>query len=168
MSTHGKVKGKGPFWGIGVGPIRAFRVMDYMKKKILSVDDEDPILEILADVLGKAGYEVFTSNRSTEAFEILKQQDIDLVLLDIHMPGKNGFALYKELEGKGIPVLFVTGHPESFNGESDELSALWQNQFALGTTDVLYKPFTLDSLYDKVEGLIGPAQEEEEEVRQAE
>jgi DNA-binding response OmpR family regulator len=138
-----------------------------MKKKILAVDDEIPILEILQEVLRKGGYEVFTSSRPTEAFVILQEQEIDLVLLDIHMPGKNGFALYKELEGKNIPVLFVTGHPESFNRESDELTLLWQNQFAVGTTDVLYKPFSIDALYEKVEGLIGPAHEEEE-VEEAE
>lgn len=131
-----------------------------MKKKILAVDDETPILEILAEVLSKGGYEMHTSSQPQEAFTILKEHQIDLVLLDIHMPEKSGFALYKELEGKKIPVLFVTGHPEAFNGESDELTSLWQNQFALGTTDVLYKPFSIDALYEKVEALIGPACEE--------
>ena len=54
-----------------VGPVRAFQRVEFMKKKILAVDDETPILEILAEVLGKGGYEMYTSSQPTEAFTIL-------------------------------------------------------------------------------------------------
>src|ERR1044072_496889 len=92
---HSKVKGKG-----NLGLIRAFLSLFLMKKAILAVDDEVPILDVLRDVLSDRGYEVFTSDRPGEALNILKEKQISLVLLDIHMPGKSGFDLYKELEGR--------------------------------------------------------------------
>ena len=123
-----------------------------MKKNLLAVDDERHMLDLLKSVLESQGYRVFTCDRPTEACQILEQHKFDLVLLDIQMPEKDGFALYREFEAhQHIPVLFVTGHPEAFDGNSEELIRMWKNQFSLGRTDILYKPFNKNSLIAAIE-----------------
>lgn len=125
-------------------------------KKILAVDDENSVLEVLKDVLTDRGYDVTTTTNPDEALRKLQAEPVDLVLLDVVMPGKNGFTLCKELGShRKVPVLFVSGCPKMFAPESEEFSDIWSTQFSLGCTDVLYKPFTLDRLYEKVESLIG-------------
>lgn len=133
-------------------------------KNILAIDDEQPILDVLKDALNAKGYRVFTTNSAEELSQILKENEIHLVLLDVHMPNKDGFSIYKDIgTQRQVPVLFVTGYPKSFNGESREFTELWKNQFILGRTDILYKPFKLDLLYEKVEGLIGDSEAIENE-----
>jgi DNA-binding response OmpR family regulator len=130
-------------------------------KKILSIDDEPMILECIQQALGSQGYEVVTTSDPEEGVKWLKERtDIDLALLDIKMPKKTGFEVYREFrEIRKIPVIFVTAWPGSFTSESDELVDMWKNEFADGTTDILYKPFELDTLFEKVDALIGGAGE---------
>ena len=83
----------------------------------------------------------------------------DLILLDINMPKKNGFEIYNELmEFKKIPVLFVTAYPRSFNAEQDDVFKMWESEFSEGATDIVYKPFHMDTLFEKVESMIGTAE----------
>ncbi|MGD9873687.1 MAG: response regulator [Kiritimatiellia bacterium] len=132
-------------------------------RKILSVDDDDAILRCFQRALDGRGYKVFITTDPAEVSQILEQNELDLVMLDIHMPKKNGFEIFQELKRKyqKLPVLFVTAYPKSFSMEDQEILELWQNEFADGNTDVLYKPFKLERLFEKVEGLIGPPTEEE-------
>ena len=128
-------------------------------KTILSVDDDPWVLETLKDALAAKGYEVFTALSATEAETSLAQRKVDLILLDLGMPGKNGFTLFRELEAlQQVPVLFVSACSRSFAANSEQFVDLWTNEFLRGTTDILYKPFTLDTLYEKVESLIGDNQ----------
>ena len=125
-------------------------------KSVLVVDDEPLILEIIQEALVAGGYRVLTANGGDTAFQILQREAIDLVLLDVEMPGKNGFTLCKEIGAQyQVPMLFVTGCTRSFSGKREDFVALWNSQFTLGTTDILYKPFTLALLNEKVEALIG-------------
>jgi DNA-binding response OmpR family regulator len=125
-------------------------------KRILSVDDDPWVLETLKDALTPRGYEVITTTSPDEAERLISQEKFDLVLLDLGMPGKNGFVLYRELEAlQQVPVLFVSGCSRSFAANSEQFVTLWTNEFLNGTTDILYKPFALETLYEKVEALIG-------------
>jgi DNA-binding response OmpR family regulator len=126
-------------------------------RKILSVDDDPKILEAFQSALKQKGYEVFVTTNPTEVARIVAAHAIHLIMLDVHMPQKNGFEVFKELKKKyqHLPVLFVTAYPKSFALQSDDMVRMWQTDFADGKTDILYKPFTLDALYEKVEGLIG-------------
>jgi two-component system, OmpR family, response regulator len=134
-------------------------------KTILSVDDELMILECIRDALSLKGYHVLTAGDPREALEMLTTRtDIHLAILDIKMPGMSGFELYRAFRKQNrIPVLFLTAYPKSFNMKSDEVVSMWQDEFADGTTDIMYKPFDLDVLFEKVEGLIGPAEEDRAE-----
>ena len=126
-------------------------------KKILSIDDEPLVLKCIENALKEHGYELRVTSDPEEGLRILKEDNtINLLLLDIMMPVKNGFELYGELKNiRKIPVLFVTAYPRSFTTKSDNVVEMWKNEFADGTTDIIYKPFDLSTLLEKVEGLIG-------------
>ncbi len=127
----------------------------------MAIDDEATILLCLQKALTSQGYIVDTSDDPVEGTKTLINDDtIILALLDVKMDKKNGFEIYRELrETRKIPVLFVTAYPRSFDAESETIIKMWQEEFADGTTDIIYKPFNLESLYEKVESLIGPADE---------
>lgn len=128
-------------------------------RTILSIDDDPKVLGAFESALKTKGYDVIITTRPAELAAILETRTIDLVMLDIRMPEKNGFEIFKELKKKyeKLPVLFITAYPKSFTMHSDEMLNLWKNEFADGNTDIMYKPFTLDLLYGKVEALIGAA-----------
>lgn len=132
-------------------------------RKILSVDDDPNVLSCLESALKQKGYEVFVTTKPLEVAEILEKHKIDLVMLDIKMPEKDGFEIFKELKKKyaKLPVLFVTGYPQSFTMKSEGVISMWKNDFADGHTDIMYKPFDVDTLYEKVEGLIWTASGEQ-------
>ena len=128
-------------------------------RTILSIDDEQMILDCLRDALKIKGYRVLTTSDPHDGLRMLAERDdIDLAILDVKMPGMDGFELYRRFrENRKLPVLFLTAYPKSFNLKSDDVLEMWQTEFADGTTDIMYKPFDLSMLFDKVEGLIGPA-----------
>jgi DNA-binding response OmpR family regulator len=125
-------------------------------KRLLAVDDDPLVLETLVEALTIKRYEVLTADHADAALNLLRNQVFDLVLLDYQMPGKNGFELYRELGAiQEVPVLFVSGYAQSFSPATPGFADLWTEQFSLGRTDILYKPFSLSSLFEKVEALIG-------------
>jgi len=134
-----------------------------MKKgmKIISIDDEPSVLKCLEQVLRSHGYELLVFSDAEEGLQALREHDdVGLALLDIRMPKKNGFEIYKELRTfKNIPVLFVTAYPASFTARSDDLVQIWKREFADGTTDIIYKPFDVSTLFEKVEALVGPMED---------
>ena len=133
-------------------------------KRILSVDDELPVLRCFQRVLEGAGYEVIITTDTDEALAIMKREDLDLVMLDISMPQMNGMEVYKLLKKDKknvVPVLFVTAHPGAFSMQSSSMVETWQKEFADGNTDILYKPFDINVLIEKVESLIGPGEDAE-------
>jgi CheY-like chemotaxis protein len=130
-------------------------------RKILSVDDDPEILKAIKSATQHKGYEVLTTTDPNEVGNILSKNKVDLVMLDVQMPQKNGLDIFRELKKKPprLKILFVTAYPQSFSLDNQEMLKMWQQDFADGETDILYKPFTLDLLYQKIEGLIGPADE---------
>lgn len=78
-------------------------------KKILVVDDEESIVEILSYLLLKNGYKVFSAMDGISAVTLTFREKPDLILLDIMLPGKSGYDVYNEvMAAQRIPVLFVT------------------------------------------------------------
>lgn len=140
-------------------------VMKKKPKKIVSIDDQPAVLRCLEQALNGQGYQLVVTSNPDEGLKILKEDpDVCLALLDIRMPKKNGFDIYRELrEVRKLPVLFVTAYPGSFTTHADDVVEMWENEFADGTTDIIYKPFDLAVLFEKVEALIGKANDDEEQ-----
>ncbi len=133
-------------------------------KRILSVDDEMPILKCFQRVLGGRGYDVLITTDPDEGLALMEKEHLDLIMLDISMPKMNGMDVYRLLKKNKkdmIPVLFVTAHPGAFSMESNAMVETWQKEFADGNTDILYKPFDINVLAEKVESLIGGPEDEE-------
>ena len=121
--------------------------------KTLSIDDESDILTVYRSALSLQGYALETAFEPDEGIRLLREnEDFDLLMLNVKMPGKSGFDVYTQIrEFRDLPVLFVTAYPKSFTLESDQVTRMWQDHFADGTTDILYKPFELEQLYERVE-----------------
>ncbi len=127
-------------------------------KTILAIDDEPMMLQCLQTTLEKEGFHLLVTGNPDQGIEILKKEAVDLVLLDVKMPQKNGFELYAELrEFTEVPVLFVTAYPKALTPSSPVFKEIWEKGFTDGVTDIIYKPFSIDALLEKVTLLIGHA-----------
>ena len=112
-----------------------------MKHKILVVDDEVMISELLSDHLGDEGYEVYTANSADQALKLLPKNP-DLIILDINMPGMDGLELCRNIrEHIFCPILFVTARIT----EQDKINGL-----QYGGDDYITKPFSLKELSARV------------------
>jgi len=87
--------------------------MEEKGKKILVVDDEEAIRLLYQQELIEEGYEVFLAANALEALEIVDKEPIDLVILDIKMPGMNGIEAMQKMVGKKskIPIIINSAYP---------------------------------------------------------
>jgi len=79
---------------------------------IFVVDDEEGIRESLTDILSDEGYEVLTAGSGEEALKILRDQNPDLILLDVWLTGMDGLETLQQIKGMkpDIPVIMISGH----------------------------------------------------------
>lgn len=120
-------------------------------KKILIVDDEKEIRELIKDRLAQRQYSVITASSGNEALIIAKTSLPDLILLDIAMPQMDGYTtcenLKKDLKTRGIPVLLLTGKDLESKGVIERCSNV-------GALDYVSKMSSLKELLDKVKEVI--------------
>ncbi len=113
-----------------------------MNTDILIVDDDRDLAMVLKDMLEDYGYRVQCCASSEETYDFLKFQTPKLVILDINMPGENGFELCRELRRHStVPVIFVSAR----TSENDRIEGL-----EIGGDDYLAKPFSLRELLSRV------------------
>ena len=119
-----------------------------MSTRILVVDDEEDICEILKFNLSKEGYEVVTANSAEEALT-LDIASFDLLLLDVMMGGMSGFELTGKLKTDpktgGVPVIFITAR----DTEDDAVEGL-----DLGADDYISKPFSIREVVSRVKAVL--------------
>lgn len=115
--------------------------------KILVVDDEIGVRDLLADALGLAGYEVATSIDGLDAANRVTRERFDLIISDVNMPKLNGFELLARLRDRGdeVPVLLLTARDE----RGDVAAG-----FRAGADDYLTKPFGLEELVLRVAAIL--------------
>ena len=75
--------------------------------RILVIDDEKPVRNLLRNLLEGAGHQVIEACEGDEGLRFYRTGYPDLVITDMHMPGKDGFQVIKELHGEGLPILLV-------------------------------------------------------------
>lgn len=130
-----------------------------MKERILVVDDEKDILELIDYNLSKNGYKVKTVTSGEEALELIKDNDYDLIILDLMLPGVDGFDLCKIIKADkhkaNIPIVMVTAKAE----EADKVAGL-----EIGADHYVTKPFSPRELLAIVKATLRrkPVKEEEE------
>ena len=116
-----------------------------MSKKILIAEDEEHIAKIIKFKLEKNGYEVIHCSNGKDALASIISEKPDLVLLDVMMPGMNGFEVLKEMkahpEVERIPVIMLT----ALGQETDTVKG-----FDLGVKDYIVKPFRTAELLSRV------------------
>ena len=117
-------------------------------RKILVVDDSRTELHFLSRLLGKKGYDVRTAQNGDEAMRRLTEDTPDLILMDVVMPGQNGFQLTRSItrdpRWSRVPVIMCT----SKNQETDKVWGMRQ-----GASDYIVKPVDGDQLIAKIEAL---------------
>ncbi len=113
--------------------------------RILAVDDERPITELLRMSLSRAGYQCVCAYDGLEAANLIEKECFDLILLDIMLPGIDGFELMDYIRTTNIPVIFLTAK----NAVSDRVKGL-----KMGAEDYIVKPFDILELLARVEGVL--------------
>lgn len=125
-----------------------------MSKKILVVDDEKDIVEIISMYLEKEGYEVAGADNGFVALDKIISEKPDLVILDIMMPKLDGHSLNIKLkenpETKGIPVIVITG-----KGHLREIITARED---VTVADYLEKPFQMNELLEKMKKIFDKKQ----------
>ncbi|RME29368.1 MAG: response regulator, partial [Candidatus Zixiibacteriota bacterium] len=115
--------------------------------RILAIDDQPVILELI-DAMGKSeGFNVTTTTSAEEGLRLAREGTYDVILTDLAMPGISGLDLARQLKQAQVktPVLLVTGYGERLSEEVMGRS---------GVHDILYKPFRIEQLLDKVEAAL--------------
>ena len=114
-------------------------------QKILLVDDSKTELHVLSELLTKKGYKVRTAENGEEALKRLQEEKPDLILMDVVMPGQNGFqltrAITRDPEFANVPVITCT----SKNQETDRVWGMRQ-----GARDYVVKPVNPEELLAKI------------------
>ena len=110
---------------------------------ILVVDDEDEIVQFVQDALEDDGYTVCVASDGAQALKIARQREPDLVILDIMLPQRDGFAVCRDLrENLDIPILFLSAK----QSDADKIQG-----FSVGADDYVMKPFSIKELIARVE-----------------
>lgn len=117
--------------------------------KVLIVDDEEHIQELIKYNLESAGYNVICSGDGIEALKLVKSAKPDLVLLDVMLPGKDGYDVCKEIRKdidiSNLPIIMITAKSE----ELDKILGL-----ELGADDYITKPFSIRELLARVKAVL--------------
>ena len=120
--------------------------MEKIKYHILVVDDDDRIRELVKEYLNDSGFIVSSGNSAEEAKIKLKHFKFDLIVLDVMMPGQNGFDLTKEIKkNSNVPIILLTAKGEVEN----RIQGL-----ELGADDYLAKPFEPKELLLRIKNIV--------------
>ena len=119
------------------------------QKRILVVDDEEHILELIKFNLEKNGYEVSTRDNGQDCIDFLKENEVDLVVLDVMLPDMDGLEVCKNIRRiervEKIPIIMLTAKSE----ETDRILGL-----ELGADDYMTKPFSVRELIARIKAVL--------------
>lgn len=127
-----------------------------MSYKILVVEDDNQIQELIVEFLSSQDYDVDVANDGVEGYEKFKENKYDLVILDVMMPRLDGHALCKMIRNldKEVSIIFLT----ALGDEESEIKG-----FDLKSDDYISKPFSFNILIKRVEAVLRRKQKEEKE-----
>lgn len=116
------------------------------KKQVLVVDDDIEIKELLSEYLSQMGFDVLTAGEGKEMQRVLANNDPDLIVLDIMMPGDDGFTLCQKIRRTSqVPIIMLTANSD----EADRIVGL-----EIGADDYMAKPFSPRELLARIKALL--------------
>jgi two-component system alkaline phosphatase synthesis response regulator PhoP len=125
-------------------------------QRVLVVDDEESILKIVGYALSQEGYEVHTAGDGQEAESVLARVPVDLVILDVMLPGRSGLDIARDLRARSsVPIIMLSAR-------GDEVDRILGLEF--GADDYVTKPFSPRELVSRVKAILrraGPCAEED-------
>ena len=124
--------------------------------RLVVVDDEPSIRDLLVASLHFAGFEVTTAASGSEAIEVIEQNKPDLIVLDVMLPDIDGFTVTSRIRQEGIdaPVLFLTARDDT----QDKIMGL-----TVGGDDYVTKPFSLEEVVARIKAILRRTREHEED-----
>jgi DNA-binding response OmpR family regulator len=124
------------------------------RKHILLVEDDESILFGLQDILESEGYQISTASNGIDGLKLATEKSIDLLVLDIMLPGMNGLEICKRIKKKKLmlPIIMLTAK----SSEMDKISGL-----DYGADDYITKPFSLSELLARIRAILRRAYPEE-------
>ena len=131
-----------------------------MMQKILIIEDEPNIRELVLYNLNQNGYEGLSAEDGLQGLDMVRSAKPDLILLDIMLPGKNGYDICKELraEGNKVPIIMLTAK----NEEIDKVLGL-----EFGADDYIAKPFGIRELVARIKAVLRRYENDSEEATSA-
>jgi len=127
-------------------------------KKILVIDDERDIIDYLTIFLEESGYEAYGVDDPYDALDVMERYCPDLMLIDIMMPRKTGFALYQTIKTekrfKHIPVFFVSALTRGRDFPEEQLERLLKEYDLPPPTGFIEKPINRDELLETIENVL--------------
>ncbi|MEF8879476.1 MAG: response regulator [Candidatus Thermoplasmatota archaeon] len=126
-------------------------------RKIMVVDNEPDIVDLTRTVLELGGYNVVTASSGEECLRKLEDEPVDLILLDIMMPGMSGWDVFNRIKNKSLDtkVAFL-----SVLEISEKRKQVLLNE---GLADYIMKPFDKDTLLDRIDKIMEKKEQEEKE-----
>lgn len=117
-----------------------------MNRSILIIDDDEDLSFVITDMLESYDYKVTCAGSAEEAFDLLKDNTFELILMDINLPDSTGFEICRELRRiSTVPVIFASAR----TGEDDRITG-----FDIGGDDYLPKPYSMKELLSRVNALM--------------
>lgn len=137
------------------GKLDLFRLQSMIEnipKKILCIEDEPEMIDLIRLILSRRGFEISGANGGKEGLAIIRKDHPDLVLLDLMMPQMDGWEVYQQMKAdqatKDIPVIVVTAKAQSI----DKVLGL----HIAKVDDYITKPFSPQELLASVDNVLGP------------
>ena len=121
--------------------------MSQKEDLVLVVDDEEPVRNVVSQLVGHVGYPVLTASNGKNALELLGRQRVTILITDIKMPEMDGFELMKAARAQfpDLHIICMTGHGGDYT---------YTDVVAFGATDYIAKPFTIDEMSAKLSRVI--------------
>src|SRR6056297_1085641 len=127
-------------------------MLDNKPGKILVIDDDTYILDMIKNILEREGYQTQGVQSGKKALEVVKSSQPDLILLDINLPDMDGFKICKKIKSveksREVPVIFITG---------DSSRNSIQKSFEAGGADYVSKPFVIEEVLARIKMAINNA-----------
>jgi DNA-binding response OmpR family regulator len=120
-------------------------------QKVLVVDDNQDVRDLVIHFLSADGFHVYSASNGDEALAILKANQVNLVLLDVMMPGKSGLEVLEEIRThsnkavRDVPVMMITA-----KSSTEDIDAA----LAVGATSYVIKPFRANTIREKVRSIL--------------